>query len=423
MRFLRAVAVIIATSISLISADSTSRNYLNRLTSLQDPSISTRSGRVTALDSFDLSFDSFGRRVKLKLEPNHDIVHDDAHVTYLGPDGQVVRQEKIDRLSHRVFKGSAWTQWLDGTWKNVGWARVVVRRDGKQPLFEGAYSINHDHHHIQLKENFLATRHEQDPNLPESKDKEFMVLWRDSDIAKQPEWHDELRRRDASYDIGCQSDELGFNNDPQHPVHMMTRSDTTFWSTSMDSLFGKRQTDTQPGGGNTGAVNLVSTIGNANGCPTARKVALVGVATDCTYTAAFNSTESARQNVITQMNTASDLYEKTFNITLGLANLTVSDAQCPTQTQAATPWNVPCSNSADIQARLNLFSQWRGNQKDNNSHWTLLSTCNTGSAVGLAWLGQACVQGSQNSSSGGTSETVAGANFVARTSTEWQVIA
>jgi hypothetical protein len=202
--------------------------------------------------------------------------------------------------------------------------------------------------------------------------------------------------------------------------------ETSFFSSSISALMGKRQLDSSPGGGNSAGVNLVQSIGSTAGCPTSRKVALMGVATDCTYTQSFQSdTNKTRNNVIQQINSASALYESTFNISLGLANLVVTEPNCPTTVQQATPWNQPCTASGvDIQARLNLFSGWRGQQNDDYAHWTLLSTCNTGSAVGLAWLGQACTKGSQgSSSSGGTNETVAGANVVVRTLQEWQVIA
>jgi len=194
------------------------------------------------------------------------------------------------------------------------------------------------------------------------------------------------------------------------------------WTSPLGSVFSKRQIDSQPGGNGAG-VNLVSTIGQTEGCPGTRRVALVGVATDCTYTALFNSSESARANIIQQISAASTVYEETFNLSLGLQNLTISDAVCPGSVQQATPWNVACSNDVDIQDRLNLFSGWRGSQQDDNSHWTLLTNCNTGSAVGLAWLGQACVNTAQVSSTNTGNETVSGANVVAHTGTEWQVIA
>jgi hypothetical protein len=118
------------------------------------------------------------------------------------------------------------------------------------------------------------------------------------------------------------------------------------------------------------------------------------------------------------VNSASGVYERTFNITIGLRNLTISDAACPTTASDATPWNTDCSGG-DIDHRLDLFSRWRGSTGDNNAYWTLMSTCNTGSAVGLAWLGQLCVSGVVGTNSQG----VSGANFVVRTPSEWQVFA
>lgn len=420
MLILRAVVAVVA-SLSFVAGSSTARNPLKALGIAQNPSILTQNHRVTAISTFDLAFNLYDNRIRLSLEPNHDIIADGATVQYLGRDGNVIKTESINRLEHKVYKGTAWLKGRDGSWSNVGWARIVVRRDGVSPLFEGAFTVHHDHHHVQLSSSYKRTKHQLDPEL-EWADDEYMVVFRDSDISSD-QAHAELKR-DAESHYACSSDSLEFNLMPDHPVYAnMLKRDDGFWTTPISSLLGKRQLDNPTGGGNSAGVNLVSTIGNTAGCPSTRKVALVGVATDCTYTASFNSTETTRQNVITQMNSASSLYESSFNITLGLANLTVSESTCPGTPPPATPWNQACSSSVDIQSRLNLFSQWRGSQQDGNSHWTLLSTCNTASAVGLAWLGQACVTGAQSSNSSSGSETVAGANVVVRTSTEWQVIA
>lgn len=147
----------------------------------------------------------------------------------------------------------------------------------------------------------------------------------------------------------------------------------------------------------------------------------MGVATDCTYTASFNSSQSVRENIIAQINLASAQYEIDFNITLGIQNLTISDASCPSTPQSGTPWNIPCDSTTDISHRLSLFSRWRGDNSDSNAFWTLLSTCNTASAVGLAWLGQVCNPSAN--SNGNTAEVVSSTNIVVRTSAEWQVIA
>ncbi|KAK4507413.1 hypothetical protein PRZ48_001148 [Zasmidium cellare] len=424
----------------LAAASSTIRNPIGALSAVQNATIHTHNHRLTALSQFDLTFNIRDQvHVKLHLEPNHDILAQDATVQYLAPDGSVSRKETVDRLGHKVYKGTAWVQRPSigqVRYQQVGWARISVTRDGFHPVFEGAFSVNHDHHHVQNSANYRRTRHSMDPDLEEADD-EYMVVWRDSDIVPDEvhAQHQELRRDLDSGFGSCLSDQLSFNRRDDHPVYMamkMKRSDS-YGIMDLSNLFSKRQIDGTTGG-NSAGVNLASTVGQTRGCPTTRKVALVGVATDCTYTNSFNSTQTARENVISQINTASGIWEGAFNISLGLQNLTVSDANCPGTPATATEWNQACSDSVDIQQRLNLFSAWRGNQRDSNSHWTLLSTCNTGSAVGLAWLGQACVgtaittNGSvtgNGQSSGNGQETVTGANVVIRTqgASEWQVIA
>ena len=81
-----------------------------------------------------------------------------------------------------------------------------------------------------------------------------------------------------------------------------------------------------------------------------------------------------------------------------------------------------CNANVTIEDRLNLFSQWRGQRAvDKLAFWTLLTTCETGSSVGLAWLGQLCKHESNTNSI--DKSFVSGANVIAKTSTEWQVIA
>lgn len=364
------------------------------------------------------------------------MIADDATISYLGPDGEIRSSEPINRSEYRVFKGQAFLQhWAGAEWTNVGWARIMVMQDGENPIFEGAFRVDGDHHHVQTRTHFMQTKHRLDPELPSSKG-EYMVVWRDSDISTDVSVdfegvvHGELRRETLEKkgfgvvdERSCSADGLGFNTQLDHPIYTgMARKDDNSWGSMWTrSIFG-RQSDVQTTG-NSAGVNLTTTIGSTSGCFNTRKVALVGVATDCTYTAAFNSTSSARANIINVINSASVQYEDSFNITLGLQNLTISDATCPATAAASAPWNVACSDSVTIQDRLNLFSAWRGQRADTNAYWTLLSTCATGSAVGLAWLGQACVATSQVASSSTGNETVSGANVVVRTSTEWQVVA
>ncbi|ORY56053.1 ADAM family of metalloprotease-like protein ADM-B [Pseudomassariella vexata] len=403
-------------------AHSVRRNALNYISRVDEPVLHSPSHRVHAYSTFDATFLLHNKqdKVRLSLQPNHDVLSETATVKYLSADGTLRREEVITRSDHKVFKGDAFVQHTGSSeWVNAGWARITVYRDGLHPIFEGAFRIDGNHHHVQTSTNYRRTQHHDDPVVDFAED-EYMVVWRDSDVTPNPhDFHEELRR-DFGGVSTCSSDGLNFNLENNHPVYKgLDLRDT---AVGARSLFG-RQIDDGTTGGNGAGVNLTSTIGSTNGCPTTRKVALVGIATDCTYTAEFNSTSSVRSNIITQVNSASALYESTFNISLGIQNLTISDATCPGTAPSTNPWNVDCSDSVTITDRLNLFSAWRGQYNDTNAYWTLLSTCNTDAAVGLAWLGQVCTTGSQTSGSSDGNETIAGANVVVRTSTEWQVFA
>ncbi|KAI0885340.1 zinc metalloprotease mde10 [Annulohypoxylon maeteangense] len=412
----KAAAVVLSLISQSSDAHSVKRNALNYLSRLDNPIIHTASNRVHAYSSFELTFLLHNEqdKVRITLEPNHDVLSDSATVQYIGADGSV-REERLDRMEHRVFKGHAFVQHPDHLeWINSGWARITVHRDGPMPLFEGTFRINGNHHHIQTSSNYRQTQHEDDPSAHSAED-EYMVVWRDSDIKQNPYDMSELRR--GLNENSCSSDTLEFNNEDQHPVRRgLDLSDLS----AVDStrLFGRQIDGTT---GNNGAgVNLAQSIGSTQGCPTTRKVALVGMATDCTYTAQFNNNSDVRINIIQLVNSASAIYESSFNISLGIQNLAIMEKNCPGTATQSEPWNVQCGNGVTITNRLNLFSAWRNQRNDTNAYWTLLSTCNTDAAVGLAWLGQLC---SQSTNSNGGNETIAGANVVVRTSTEWQVFA
>lgn len=382
---------------------------------LEDVEIHTPSHRIHSHSHFDVTFSlhNHEQQIKLKLEPNHDVLAEDAQINYLNPDGSIGHSEPINHRDHRVFKGTSWTEIEPGHWIRVGWARLYVTRDGPQPLFEGAFSLMHDYHNVKLRSSYMKTWRDVDA-LPEERDDDYMVVFRNSDmVAAEPE-HTELKRSLA--DASCQADKLDFNSDPEHPVFKPPQS-PNIASMPVGQLFGlsRRQSDTGNVGGNTGGINLASTIGNTAGCPTTKKVALIGVVSDCSFNKQFTTEQDARSDIIQMVNTASTLYENTFNISLGLKNLVVNNQSCDNTDSSVTPWNVPCS-TGNITSRLDDFTKWRGEQNDTNAYWTLMSSCSTGAEVGVSWLGQLCVHGDSNSS-------VAGANVVVKTSTEWQVFA
>ncbi|KAK3345001.1 Metallo-peptidase family M12-domain-containing protein [Neurospora tetraspora] len=377
------------------TAHSTERNPLSYISRVDDAVIHTPSHRVHSQSTFDLSFYLHDRQQKIRfvLEPNHDILPDDATIHILSPDGKVKRIEPIVREEHKVFRGTTFVQregMTDADWRQAGWARVYVLKDGERPIFQGSFRVNGVDHHIQTDTNYRQTIIKGDPEI-ETADEEYMVVWRDSDILKPT--HDDLKKRDAASMGSCASNDLLWNRDENNGVLRWTEEvfeHQSRWTVSPRALFGRQMDGTQ--GGNGAGVNLLNSIGSTAGCPTSKKVALIGIATDCTYTEKFNSTESLRQNVIDMVNKASQLFESSFSISLGIRNLTISDKECPATPPDSAPFNMPCSSGATITDRLVKFSGWRGKSNDNNAYWTLLSTCNTGSAVGLAWLGQTHAQ-------------------------------
>ncbi|KAI4593212.1 hypothetical protein KJ359_009940 [Pestalotiopsis sp. 9143b] len=396
-------------------AHSTKRNALGYISRVDDPILHTPSHRVHAHSSFELTFllHDASDKVRLVLQPNYDVLADDAKIQYLNADGSIRHEEPIVRSDHRVFKGDAFINHPHhGEWLKAGWARMSVYRDGAKPIFEGTFRLDGVIHHVQTSTNYRKTQHHEDPVAEFAKD-EYMVVWRDTDVLPDYGSMGELKR--GLGESSCESDTLDFNTNMDHPI--FSGIDIRSMSPAGERNLFARDDDT-PTGGNGAGVNLVSTIGSTDGCPTSRKVALVGIATDCTYTAEFDNKEDARSNIIQMVSSASEVYESTFNVSLGIHDLVVSDASCPGTAQETTPWNVACGNNVTISDRLSLFSAWRGQRNDTNAYWTLMSTCNTDSAVGLAWLGQLCVVGT-----GDGNDTTSGANVVVRTSTEWQVFA
>jgi hypothetical protein len=255
--------------------------------------------------------------VRLTLEPNNDVIPEGAVVVYMDEDGAEERREPLLKSEYKVYKGNSWLR-DDRGWTWAGWARIMVLRDGKEPLFEGAFSLNHDAHHILLRGNYMKTRNELDP-VPQEDGDEVMVVFRDSDMETDFWVQGGVAAREAiGDDVMCPSDRLEFNALPGNAINkMITEAPRgVFGTLGLDKLLGggqvgglaRRQSTVDSGifggSGNSAGVNLQSTIGSTDGCPQTRQVALMGMATDCTYTGDFPSEQSARANVINQINSA-----------------------------------------------------------------------------------------------------------------------
>ncbi|KAL4788155.1 Metallo-peptidase family M12-domain-containing protein [Aspergillus varians] len=446
MRLINPVIPLVVGVLSLftegVQARSQAPNAIRRVSSLDQPTIKapSKTNRVDHLSHFDITFTIRDKeqRIKLELEPNHEILAHDAYVQYLGADGKIHTEEPISRDQHRVFKGRTLVgrEKAQGMWDPVGWTRVYIKEDGPRPLFEGVFNIRGDNHHIQLQSSYLQKKRPQDVDIPQQEE-EYMVFYRDSDMLRPAEvpTHTDLKRSlDDSSELDplssmsgstCHADKLDFNTNPDHPVlQSLTGKETSGWaSMPIAELFGfglsKRQDDIGTVSGYGGGTNLASTIGDTSGCPSTKRVALMGIATDCSFWQKANGRSDVQQSVISMVNSASNVFEDSFNISLGLRNLTITDRDCSDTPSSAAKWNIPCTQG-NITSRLDMFSEWRGQQSDDNAYWTLMTDCNTGAEVGLAWLGQLC---NTDVTANGDSY-VSGTNVVVSTGAAgWQIFA
>ncbi|KGO36927.1 Peptidase M12B, ADAM/reprolysin [Penicillium expansum] len=321
---------------------------------------------VTHTKKFNITagIQTYNQTINFVLENNDDLISQDVQIRYPGIHGQANEAGALPDPQVRFTKGSVWMQdAFRGSQENVGWARLAVIQHGENLLFDGAFTIMGAQYAIELE-----------------------TLDNGSTAMKAHE-------HESAFTTGSRS---------SLPALCATAPETDLY---------KRQT------WNAWGENLTSTIGSTYGCPNTREIANIGIMTDCTYTASFNSSDSAHQYILNMVNTASVVFENSFNISLAVQNLTISDAECPTSTSDTTAWNVPCSQG-DLNTRLQTFSTWRSSVNDQNAYWTLLTGCSVSAGeIGVSWIGALCNTGSGSINGG------AGANVVARTQNEWQVFA
>ncbi|KAG0178510.1 hypothetical protein DFQ29_003385 [Apophysomyces sp. BC1021] len=370
-------------------------------------------------DVLRLVVQAYNQTFHLHLTPNLDLFHPEA-VTFRDGQAEPLRPEQF-----RVFRGHVVDdrftdqRWLadqadvvrdefddDDQQGVLGWARVVLRQDLNHidsPVFEGAFQTRDDLYHIKATYNYKLSKRTDDATLT-NEENAHMVVYRDSDTTLV----DTLdRRSETNAAPTCGFDRLSSNKGPS-PVfdigHPATREMGLYAPrNSFDtSIFGtksltKRQT---------------------SGCPATKKTA------DCTYTRYYETPEKARIQIITDWNLASAVYERSFNVVLGLINITIMDEACPSTPATNLAWNQGCSDSYPIGDRLSDFSRWRATvSEDGASLWHLMTSCATGVEVGIAWLKQLCVTEATAQTQNGVTQYVSGTGVSSIIRDEWKVVA
>ena len=394
--------------------------------------------------------------------------------------GVVLHPSHSDSRLSEDMAGVKRNVYTDRDWGVVGRASVVVHDDGSvsgTPSFEGSFDWLGNTHYIQTARNYMSKRQVADPVLERraEEDHGYIIIHRDSDImSKRDAVSVGLEEDDESAKTGCSSDALNFNN-ASHLIMSGSNDDDfslsalSFFNTptpprlarrdlfagvaglfgrsvsddligrpevaengyvyerSLDDLLvphSRRQSTGNDVGNGGGSDSFEDSIGSTQGCPNAARVVYVGVASDCAYTGRIGDEASTRTEILNNMNTVSNLYRSTFNISLGVVELDVRSRTCPSSPPSDARWNVDCGGDS-IDERLSYFSAWRAQQPANGiGLWHLMTACATsgssaGSEIGVAWLGTVCM--TDSSSSGG--QTVSGTGVSSYTSQQWQVMA
>ncbi|KAF4444280.1 hypothetical protein F53441_11188 [Fusarium austroafricanum] len=373
-----------------VQALSVARDTTDRSSTLEKLDFSQNPHTINSASEFQVEFEvPYERqRITLNLQPSRHVVHRLATIQHITSN----EKHDISSSSPLLYKGVAFVNDVEKqTQRRVGWARIMLRHRQGRHIIEGTFTNDGAYHHISLDSDYLRTRQLRDSRL--AKRSQQLIVWKESNN----EYDSTPMKRSPSDESACQAQRPDAEPEAKDAPHrpLLARQSVNDW-------FDPREH-----------------IGSTEGCPSSRRVALIGVAADCSYTAEFGSMRDARDNIISQINTASQVYEDSLNIALAIQNLTMADPSCPTEAPSSMPWNLGCTANANMNDRLNLFTQWRSRLRDDNAVWSLFTTCRSGSTVGIAWIGSLCNRSRAAWRGGGT----ASANVVVRTASEWQVFA
>jgi hypothetical protein len=272
---------------------------------IQDPRILSwqlQSNTVHCTSSFTLLFDvafpdQEKQHFRLSLEPNHELFQN-PKVEYIDNNGATTRVESIVRHEYKVYKGNAYVRDENNQWNYCGWTRITILRDGEDPLFEGVFLHDGEVHHVKLLSDFNARREVDDVQFGIQNPSETMIVYRDSDryfaqASLLGRSIGDIASANEANVTTCGHDLLTFNKGGGQAAP------GSAWD--FVGRLVRRQNDVS---GNIGGsrAQLARTIGNTNGCPTTRMVALVGAAADCAYVAALGNSSSTRSNIISVFN-------------------------------------------------------------------------------------------------------------------------
>jgi hypothetical protein len=298
-----------------------------------------------------IKFMAFDQHFILQLTPYSDIFHPQANILI---DGKQFRNNHFSSL--QTFKGFvAQRNFTDAK----SWARITTHMiDEDTTLFEGVFFWRDALYTIKSFSNFRAS-------FPKASTQEIFASEIDLIIYRELESIQLFPNYRGNSIMGGE-----FGCETKHFVKNISR----FVS---DVLLKRDDVSFQMG-----------MASPPSGCPQTLKYIYMGVAADCTYVSNYGGVESALKQIISNWNQASSIFEKSFNIALGIITI---DLQSTCDTSGAKLWNRHCESKYAISDRLNDFSKWRGIQNADAGLWHLMSLCSSAPVVGLSWTSQVCL--------------------------------
>ncbi|KAG0378133.1 hypothetical protein BGX24_004682 [Mortierella sp. AD032] len=400
-------------------------------------------------DTIRFQLSAFNTTFHLYLEPNTDFLHPEAD---LGPDVSIddIKAFKgvvIQDQTHadRKWKRAATTSRIakrsvehmlheDGV---AGWARMMVEHDATNPdevILRGAFVVNGDTYHVTTRQHYHVQKRSDDavPFSGPSHSDNSMIIFRNSDLHNPNRFlkakrglqvqevtcgSDTLLNRTAAYIEATSSHDYYYPPDQSSTIPMATAFDpSSSWTDILATPLSKRGV----------AVKVAGPNPVPTGCPINRLVNYMGVAADCAYVRNYQGVAGARKQIFADFNTASGIYESTFNVALGVIALNIKSDNCPTTPVSGEEWNRDCSATYTIDQRLSDFSRWRGQggrENDGAGLWHLMTKCNSGPVVGIAWTKALCQMKSQDQEQNGKGiQYTAGTGVSSITPNEWMVV-
>ncbi|KAJ3388040.1 hypothetical protein HDU92_001648 [Lobulomyces angularis] len=338
-----------------------------------------------------------------ELERNEQLI---IHDSTLHLHDNLTNQKKLYPIIAYPYKGSV----KNSESKTLGKARILFHQNplvetNSQLLYEGSFTNLDGTYHISLVRNYRNSRRPGlDINLASPYEREsqhknaHLILFKDS-------INESSHKPTALFPPSELSQQYGCGFEPSNVNEVATnefRGSPELYS----HILRKRQSSS-----------------NASSCKlTSKKVLPMGVAADCTYTA--GKPKLALNNIISNWNQVSEVYESNFNIQLAIIEVKIMQSCGDGKDGEKLPWNIPCSLNFTINQRLSAFSSWRGLKTgDIAGLWHLMTRCNTGPSVGVAWLSTVCLNKTQSQFENGEKMTVSGTGVSSSVPVEWKVVA